>query len=251
MLNIVSLREQVYQYLRQEMHTGRLLPGSTINLTEMSKHLGISKTPLRDALIRLETEGFITILPRRGVKVNALTLEDVKDSYDLIGALEGWVILRIFDDLDPYLISEMERMNAEMVLAIYKDDFDAYYDLNLEFHDVYLALSDNVMLRNFITPVKQRLYDFPRRSYIKEWELRNCDEHQLFIDEIKGGNRERAVQVMRDVHWSYEVQAEFIKEFYSLVRNQIRAERAFNQNPAEESSLKKETRMRPGELALS
>jgi DNA-binding GntR family transcriptional regulator len=63
------------------------------NINAISQHLGISKTPLRDAIIQLEIEGFVTILPRRGVTVSKLTLKDIKDSYKIVGALEGSVIL--------------------------------------------------------------------------------------------------------------------------------------------------------------
>ena len=71
------------------MNLGFLLPGSTINIGEIAKQLGISKTPLRDALIHLEMEGFVTILPRRGVRVNVFELQDVKNAYDAIGLVEA------------------------------------------------------------------------------------------------------------------------------------------------------------------
>lgn len=229
MLNLQSLREQVYQYLRDEMHKGALLPGSTINLSEMSKSLGISKTPLRDAIIRLETEGFVTILPRRSVRVNGLTLQDVKNYYDIIGTLEAGVIAAVFDRLDSDRVSKMEGLNSEMIAAVDREDFDSYYDLNLDFHDVYLDLSDNMELRNMTSTFKKRLYDFPRRSYIKEWELRNCHEHQQFIDAVRQGDREGAAGVMRDVHWSFAVQEKYIRQFYSLVVEEIQAERARQQ----------------------
>jgi DNA-binding GntR family transcriptional regulator len=74
MSNQISLREQVYHFFRQQMQSGMLAPGASINLNEISKKLAISKTPLRDALIQLETEGFVTILPRRGIIVNKLPL---------------------------------------------------------------------------------------------------------------------------------------------------------------------------------
>ncbi len=86
-LDIRSLREQVYEYFRSEIQIGRLIPGSFINLTEISERLGISKTPLRDALIKLECDGFVTILPRRGIVVNKLTLDEIKNTVEIIGAL--------------------------------------------------------------------------------------------------------------------------------------------------------------------
>lgn len=226
MLNVTSLREQVYLYLREQMHTGALLPGSTINPTELSEHLGISKTPLRDALIRLESEGFVEILPRRGVRVNVVTLDDVKSFYEIIGHLEAGAILVAFDTMGPSTINRLEELNQEMRDAIKNGEFDAYYDMNLDFHEVYLQLHDNKHLRRMIRPLKQRLYDFPRRSYIEEWELRNCDEHDEFIDRIKRKDPEGAASVMRDVHWSYKVQEVFIRKFYHKLAEHLQAAQA-------------------------
>ena len=117
MLDLTSLREQVYQYLRDEMHNGNLLPGSYINMKEISRQLGISKTPLRDAIIQLECEGFVSILSRRGVLVNKLTLQDIKNSIEIVGALEAVAIVSVFDKFKPTHIEEMERLNAEMILT--------------------------------------------------------------------------------------------------------------------------------------
>ena len=84
LLNVKSLKEQVYEYLREQMRKGGLGPGSTIDMEETSKRLGVSKTPLRDALLLLETEGFVSVLPRRKVVVNPLTLQDIKDYYEIL-----------------------------------------------------------------------------------------------------------------------------------------------------------------------
>jgi DNA-binding GntR family transcriptional regulator len=214
LLNMESLREQVYRHLREEMHKGALPPGESINLNRIGQELGVSKTPLRDAFIRLESEGFVTILPRRGIRVNELALNDIKESLEIVGALEGAVIASVFDNLDTRHLTEMEKLNSEMIAAVSQGDFDSYYSLNLSFHDVYLRLSDNESLQHMITPIKQRLYDFPRRAYIKEWELINCNEHRLFMDSISRGDRKKAVRIMRDSHWSFEVHERFIRRFY-------------------------------------
>ena len=99
MTNQISLREQVYHFFWQEMQNGVLAPGTAINLNEISQKLGISKTPLRDALIQLETEGFVTILPRRGIIVNTLSLNDIKSYYEILGALESSALLSIFNKI--------------------------------------------------------------------------------------------------------------------------------------------------------
>ena len=69
-------------------------------MEETSARLGVSKTPLRDALLQLEMEGFVAILPRRKVVVNVLSLEDIKNYYEIIGALESTALLRAFDLLE-------------------------------------------------------------------------------------------------------------------------------------------------------
>ena len=67
------LRTQVYDYLRDQMRLGVLKPGASINITELSEKLGVSRTPLRDALLLLQANGFVTILPQRGITINDLT----------------------------------------------------------------------------------------------------------------------------------------------------------------------------------
>ena len=214
MLNTKSLREQVYEYLRDEISNRSLLPGTTININEISQKLGISKTPLRDAIIQLEIEGFVTILPRRGVTVKKLTLQEVKDSYEIVGALEGSIILNDFDKIDGRQISRMEKLNARQIVALNRREYDKYYKLNLDFHNVFLDLSENKSLKSIVRPHKQRLYDFPRRGYIEEWELNNCKEHAQFIELIKNKDRLGAAEILRDVHWSFRVQEKYIRQFY-------------------------------------
>ncbi len=215
-LNVLSLREQVYTYLRQQMSLGILVPGSTINIGEIASQLGISKTPLRDALIHLEVEGFVNILPRRGVCVNVLELRDVRNAYNAIGMVEASIVMDCFDRIKSSHILKLERLNEIMILDIEKNDFTRLFNTNVEFHDVYLDISKNDLIKKFILPIKQRLYDFPRQNYIYEWEMQNCKEHQTFIDCLKHGKPEKAAKVLKDVHWSFEYQKAFIKKFYNM-----------------------------------
>ena len=215
-LNLTSLREQVYQYLREEMQSGALTPGSSINLNSIIRKLGISKTPLRDALIQLEAEGFVSILPRRGVLVNKLTHREIKNIYQIIGSLEASVVTSVFDQFTQTHIDQMKNLNAEQITALSNKDFDIYYKLNLEFHDVFLNLSDNDTLKKIIRPLKQRLYDFPRRGYLKDWEKQHLNEHEKFIAAIENGERQRAADVVQNEHWSFDAHRKYLHRFYDL-----------------------------------
>ena len=109
----------------------------------------------------------------------------------------------------------MEKLNARQIMALNRKEYDNYYKLNLDFHNVFLDLSENKSLKSIVRPYKQRLYDFPRRGYIEEWELNNCKEHDQFIGLIKKKDRLGAAEFLRDVHWSFLVQEKYIRQFYT------------------------------------
>jgi DNA-binding GntR family transcriptional regulator len=207
--------EQVYDHLRLLLNRGELRPGAFLDLDALEARLGVSRTPLRDALLQLDAEGFVTILPRRGVQVRALTREDVRHLYEIIGALEGAALLAAFPRLSPSEAAALRRLNAEMREAVEADDFDRYYERNLAFHDVFLDRCDNERLVRLVRTLKQRLYDWPRRrGFVKAWELASVREHAAFARLVAAGDAQGAADHLRDVHWSYAVQERFIEEYY-------------------------------------
>jgi DNA-binding GntR family transcriptional regulator len=217
-LNIKSLKEQVYEYLREQMRTGEIRPGSVIDMEETSKKLGVSKTPLRDALLQLEMEDFVSILPRRKVVVNVLEEADIRNYYDIIGALESAALLKAFDRLRPSDINAMQALNDVMKQAIEGNDFDRYYEKNLEFHNTFLTPCGNANLVKIVNTLKKRLYDFPRsKGFVKEWEESSTGEHQALIDLIRQGKRLEAANHIRDVHWSFKVQEEYVHKYYAHI----------------------------------
>lgn len=210
-----SLKDQVYDYLRLQLQKGEILPGSVINIDLSSKRLGISKTPMRDALLQLEMEGFVTILPRRGVVVNPLTWNDIKHYFQVIGALESTAIIATQDYIGSSDIKYMKKLCIDMKKALAKDNFNMYYEKNVEFHNVFLNLSKNPILKKTVENLKKRLYDFPRpKNFIKGWEEILIKEHEKLIDLISQGKFIEAANFMRDVHWSFEVQEKFVRSYY-------------------------------------
>ncbi|HOW85647.1 MAG TPA: GntR family transcriptional regulator [Candidatus Aminicenantes bacterium] len=217
-LNVKSLKEQVYEYLRDQMRHGQILPGSAIDMGETSKKLGVSKTPLRDALLQLEMEGFVTILPRRMIVVNTLSGHDIRDYYEIIGPLESMALLKAFERMKPADIDRMEALNRDMAASLEKNDFDAYYEKNLAFHNTFLDLCGNDSLVKIVNNLKKRLYDFPRvAGFVKEWEEASIGEHQTVVDLLRQGRSGDAANHVRDVHWSFEVQERFIRLYYPAI----------------------------------
>jgi DNA-binding GntR family transcriptional regulator len=219
-LNLKSLKEQVYEYLQDQLEKGELLPGSVINMEETSQRLGVSRTPLRDALLQLEMEGFVSILPRRGVVVNHLSIQDIKNFYEIIGALESAALTCGFDKIEDSHIKKMQELNDEMDRAIREGNFNIYYQKNLKFHNTFLRLSENENMLKIVNTLKKRLYDFPRQEgFVRQWEESSIQEHRQLVDLIKQGRKEDAARHIRDVHWSYEIQERFIEKYYKRAEN--------------------------------
>lgn len=210
-----SLRQQVYEFLKGELGAGRLAPGSWLDLGALETRLGTSRTPLREALLQLEWEGFVTIRPRRGILVRPLGLDDIRHLYEIIGALESAAILSGAAHLTGRAVTRMRSLNEAMRAALAADDFARYYDRNLRFHDVYLDATDNASLQRTVQVLKARLYDFPRRrGFVKEWEVASTGEHDAIVERLAQGNVQAAAEYVRDVHWSFAVQERFIHRYY-------------------------------------
>jgi DNA-binding GntR family transcriptional regulator len=211
-----SLREEVYERLRALMNRGRLRPGKYLDLNALARQIGISRTPLRDALLRLECEGFVEIHGRRGVRVAPLTLDRIRHIYEMLAALESTALRDVADRITPAIVARMKDSNREMGRALDASNFARFYDANLTFHDTYLDLSDNTEMVRQIHLLKQRLYDFPRlKGFVPEWERASVEEHQTLVSLLEQGYVGAAADLLRDVHWSFTYQEPFVRRYYA------------------------------------
>jgi DNA-binding GntR family transcriptional regulator len=214
-IEVRSLREQVYEHLKRLMNGGRLRAGHFLDLNGLAREIGISRTPLRDALLRLESEGFVEILPRRGVRISELTPERIRHLYEIVGSLEATALRSVGARITPRVVARMREINDDMAQALDAADFDRFYDANLAFHDTYLKLSENGEMVQRIRILKERLYDFPRlQGFLLEWERASVNEHRRLVELLEEGRLEAAADFLRDVHWSFPVQEHFILRYY-------------------------------------
>jgi len=109
------LRSQVYEYLRNELKEGNLKPGMFVSINQIMKNLDLSRTPLRDALLQLQTEGFVTFLPQRGLRINELSQQDIEDMYEMLGALDSRVLLSVFPRIGTTEIDTMKALNQRIM----------------------------------------------------------------------------------------------------------------------------------------
>ncbi len=199
-INRNLVRTQVYDHLRRQMANGNMQPGSIIESKKLMKDLAVSQTPLREAFLQLQADGFVTIMPQRGVKINALNWEDIKEIYEIIGGLESRVIISVFDRIGHSEIAKMKQINEEMLKVNPRENLYKYYDKNIEFHRAYLNLCENNRIIDLINKHRQLLFDFAKRDYGRKWEKDNYLEHLEIIKLIEKGDAKKTAEYIRDMH---------------------------------------------------
>lgn len=199
--NFSLLRSQVYEHLRRQLRQQQLKPGMFVTINQLSQQLGINRTPLRDALLQLQVEGFVTFLPQRGIQINELSEKDVENIYEVLGALDARAMLAVFHRITPDHVRQMKRINEEMYRTVISSEENRYFELNSRFHDVYLSLSDNELLLNQMSILRQRLFEFGSDGdWIEKVRHLNYKEHLRLIQLIEAGDAKQVADYIRDTH---------------------------------------------------
>lgn len=143
MEHYLSLKDHVYRYISDCINTGSLNPGDKINEAQVSETLNISRTPIREALVQLASDGYLDSLPRKGFRVKALDTTKVQQFYEIIGALDGRAAALCVPYITKEDLNQMQFLAEAMDSAIHAGLGDKYYELQVEFHNVYLDRCPN------------------------------------------------------------------------------------------------------------
>lgn len=218
-MNPSSLSEQVYKYLLRQIIQGNLPPGNTLNIATLAREHGISNTPIREALTRLEFDGFVTIRPRHGVIVNVLDEEDQKNCSTMIGLVESFIILRYHDKITSSQIVRLEEINRELAIDVKHNDLLQFFQNDILFHHIYLNVCDNQLLKKRILPMKYRLQTYLIGFYDLDIAKRHHKEHNQLIKYLKAGKIAKAADFLRNKHWSSLPKKESIYHFANQIKS--------------------------------
>ncbi|MBK1670226.1 transcriptional regulator [Rhodovibrio sodomensis] len=192
-------RERAYREMRYRILEGGLAPGTTLLETELATLLAMSRTPIREATIRLEKEGLVTIRPRHGITVNALSLDDLAEIYEVFSALEvraaGLAALR---GLSTEAAERMRGLLDAMEHATQQGRIEHWSRLDDEFHSTIAAASGNARLQSTLRlywdqQYRARLAIVPLRAS----PTRSDAEHRSIFEAIRAGDEAEAERLMR------------------------------------------------------
>ncbi len=148
--NHLTLREKIVETIRNAIVNGQLVAGTRVAEPDLADKFGISRTPIREAFRQLESEGFITVIPRKGAIVASLSHKDVAEFYDLKAVLEGYAARIAAKKLTEKDILKMETVNRQMEAAAEKKDVRKVLALHNEFHNIFLKACGNEKLHSIV-----------------------------------------------------------------------------------------------------
>ncbi|NLD10831.1 GntR family transcriptional regulator [Aminicella lysinilytica] len=207
-----SLKDHVYDYIAEQILEGKLAPEQKINESVICEKLSISRTPVREALIQLSSEGVLKNMARKGFVVKALSEKEVAELYSVIGVLDGYAAKLAVNNLTDKDLANMDFYIESMDLAIKASNFEMYHIQQIAFHNIYLQECGNETLIDTIEKMKSKLL---KKSYVddekgrtKEILLTTNEEHRKILELFKKKDGEALAKYLLDVHWT-QTYAEF------------------------------------------
>lgn len=213
-----SLTDKAYAWLKNEIMENRMSPGFQAFESDLAHSLDMSRTPVREALIRLQNEGLIEVLPRRGMRVLPLRLSDMREIYEVLNAVECEAV-SIIAKRKPTRneLAPLAKAVSDMEKALVADDLNAWAAGNTRFHQSLLRLCKNKRLMNIgFTYIDQEQHSTRVTLLLRDKPVRSTKDHRDHInvmlegDPVKARNvyrqhRERAIEELSDLLQRFKI----------------------------------------------
>ena len=194
-----ALYQEVAERLRQRIFAHELAPGDWIDEQRLADEYGISRTPLREALKVLASEGLVELKPRRGCYVTEISRQDLDDIFPLLAMLEGRCAGDAVRQAKPADIAELNDIHARLESAADERRIDAFFEVNQEFHKRIQELAGNRRMLSVIQDLRKALKLSRLHSLSLEGRLQqSLAEHRAIMAAIKAGDATRAEKLMCD-----------------------------------------------------
>jgi DNA-binding GntR family transcriptional regulator len=194
----LTLREKILEHIRDAIISGSLKAGSKVSEPELADRYGISRTPIREALRQLESEGYLTVIPRRGAVVSEFSQKDVEDFYAIKSILEGYAARQACNKLTDKELDKLQANNVRLSELAEADDIKAFFKVHNDFHDMFIKAADNERLRELITSVETRFQRLRFMSLSLPGRMKiSVQEHGKIIEAFRRRDAETAEMLVR------------------------------------------------------
>ena len=193
----LPLRDVVFNTLRKAILRGELKPGERLMDIQLDKKLGVSRTPIREAIRKLELEGLVLMIPRKGAEVAQITEKNMQDVLEVRKALEELSVQLACERITPEQVEEMKMAAEDFRKVLKSGDVTKIAEADVKFHDIIFAATNNQRLITLLNNLREQMYRF-RVEYLKHKECypQLLEEHDKLIALISGGEVEEACELM-------------------------------------------------------
>ncbi len=195
---VTTIREQVYQILRDDICQGVYAPGTRLQEVELAESLCVSRSPVREALRALAADGLLLEIPNKGVYVKEFTVQDIEEIYDLRVMLESYGILHSTGHITSIRRERLLSYLSEMENYLRKDDLKAYTSADERLHNHIVHLGDNSLINDTYDRVRSMNQQFRILSLMDKDRFReSLDEHREIVHALVTGDLKRADEINR------------------------------------------------------
>ncbi|GAB4255715.1 MAG: GntR family transcriptional regulator [Deferrisomatales bacterium] len=195
----LPLAKLAYESLRDSILSGRLEPGAIYNERALADQLGISKTPVREALLELAAQGLVTFLPRRGVMVNRFSERDIQEVFEVRLAIELAMAEKLARKAPAVDLGRVEDALREQERAIASEDPEAFVEADRRFHVVFGELVDNRRLAAILENVRDLIHVMGREALLAGARPEEVvAEHRRIVDVLRSGDPDAARRAMEE-----------------------------------------------------
>ena len=182
----LPLRDVVFKTLRQAILKGELEPGERLMEIQLAERLGVSRTPIREAIRKLELEGLVLMIPRKGAEVARISESNLRDVLEVRDALEVLSVDLACDRISSDDIQKLKEAAKEFETALQGGDVTEYAEADVKFHDIIYLATDNQRLIQLLYNLREQMYRY-RVEYLKRTEVHPVllAEHEHIIECIE------------------------------------------------------------------
>jgi DNA-binding GntR family transcriptional regulator len=211
----IPLKDKICQALRQEIVYGTLMPNEHLKEARLAKHFGCTRGPVREALNKLEQQGFVVLVPNQGATVREPSADEVKDFYSLLAMLEGKAVewatpLLKADDID-----HLKQINRSLksVLEAKETIVEAWIPLNLEFHRLFREKCGNEKMNWLVEEIRTRITRYRYISLIVTASWDYAGDHETIVELVTKKEAEKAGKTMEGhIHRAKDVLVQFLSK---------------------------------------
>ncbi|MBO5330191.1 MAG: GntR family transcriptional regulator [Anaerotignum sp.] len=204
----LPLRDVVFNTLRDAILTGKLVPGERLMENQLAEKLGVSRTPVREALRMLELENLVELVPRKGAQVLDMSEKDIVNILEVRSALEGLATSVACKKMAKEDLQQLKNMEVDFEKAVADNDVEHFVDIDEDFHDLIFAATENDKLINIFRNLRIQLYRY-RMAQAKNNETSMSTivaHHRSIIRAIENHDAEEGASIAQG-HIKYQTES--------------------------------------------